>query len=257
VKAQSHNSIIFIPKKEYNLYLYEECKNSFWLKAPLPCDSLQLRCLLNNAKIWKEKDGSWAIVPQKNAGEVQLTGYCGDSLLTEQIKFKTFPISWEDVRISIDENWFYKVCLGDFRLLVFSGYFSIKKWKKVIKGREKKTLAIDLRVMAHQELRDAMPYDMRFKIDTCIVSLTDPKGKVKLQKIYTKGDIQFDVWEFIELMKPKDILKLHVPSVLRMNYNNEISKIQLLKDESEFWDTNADYFEKTVDYFEKIVKVVK
>ncbi len=251
--AQRNTKLTFTPRITQDITLYEECKNSFWVSGIFECDSLQLSCS-SNAKIWKDEDGSWAIVPDKNAENILINAYCKDKLIEENIIFNTKPVTCGDVSISILQS---KISSPNDNSCEFSNYFfsdnniSCKLWKNLLKEykKQKKTdtkvkLPLKLIVYRKPDLREKFINDMRFKVDTCIITLYDKHRKVKYQKSYKNDEVYFDLEEFIDKMKPKDVIIFSIPFILRLGYDGKKRKIT---NQDDFYLSEYSCYERTFE----------
>jgi hypothetical protein len=254
--AQRNTKLTFTPRITQDITLYEECKNSFWVSGIFECDSLKLSCS-SNAKIWKDEDGSWAIVPDKNAENILVNAYCKDKLIEENIIFNTKPVTCEDVSIKILQN---KINSLNYNSCEFGNYFfsdnniSYKEWKNLLKGYKKQKKAdtkvkLPIKLIANREadLMEKFRNDMRFKVDTCIITLYDKHRKIKYQKSYKNDEVYFDLEEFIDRMKPKDVIIFSIPFILRLGYDGKKRMVI----------NKSDYYILKYSCYEKIFEIVK
>lgn len=221
----------YLDQRRYELSttpLYNEFKNTFWLVNP-PCDSTKLVCIKGKAKIWKEDDGGWAIVPVKNSTELWIALKCGHKNIDTLKYFSFKDFSCYNIYFNYEcyNPLLPKDCLSNGQNF-FSHGMSAKTWKELLaKYKAKQTVreAVNTSIKViigydqyKENLLEQYPLDLRFKFDTCTVKLFNRKGLIKYEKNHTTNEFQLDLETIIEKMQKGDLLSISIPNIFRVDY---------------------------------------
>lgn len=215
--------------------LYCEFKNPFWA-VNQPCDSMQLKCIKGEAKVWLDEYGTWIIVPGKDTESVWIGVICQNNVI-DTIEYKTRNFECRDISLRFKDD--YCPLLKQQRCDPANNLLShlyqempskflkeqLKEYKKTHKYEGKLTLKEELDIHFEPELLEQYyPQDLRFGIDTCTITLYGKYDKrigkkpIKYQKHYTSLKFELDLEIIIEKMQKGDFLNIAIRNVLRLNY---------------------------------------
>ncbi len=234
--------------------LYREFKNPFWVVNP-PCDSIKLECIKGKAKVWLDEYGSWIIVPDKDTESIWIGIICQDTFI-DTIQYKTREFGCNELSLRfmgytpLIES---RRCEPAIRFLsenmqqISSNFWKekLKEYKVTHQYQGKLTSKEVLYLRFEHKLLDLyFPQDLRFKMDTCTITLYgiyDEKSKVtpiKYQRHYTNQEFELDLEIIIEKMQKGDRLQIAVQNVLRLNYAGQRNPISVYSNLDDGWGDN-------------------